>query len=91
MNPGIRILPLPSGNGLLEGELADSSKGNFLFLEWETILKADEPQVGKRHEDETQTLTGYYFLWKDLKLYIKKEETKWINNKHLFIIALSFH
>ena len=45
MNPGIKILSLPSANGLSEGGLASRGQDN---LEWETM---DEPQVAQQHED----------------------------------------
>ena len=39
MNPGIRIPPLPSANGLPGGRMSDRGQGNFLFLVWETNLE----------------------------------------------------
>ena len=45
MNPGIRILPLPSANGLSEGGWAGRDQGNYWTLGWETILEGGEPQL----------------------------------------------
>ena len=39
MNRGIRILPLPSVNGLLGGQVSGYRLGQLLFLECETILE----------------------------------------------------
>jgi hypothetical protein len=35
----------------MEGGRAGRGQDNFLPLGWETILKADEQQVGQRYED----------------------------------------
>ena len=39
MNPGIRILPLPSSNGRNGGRMRGRGEDNFLYLGWETILE----------------------------------------------------
>ena len=39
MNPGIRILPLPSAPAFPEGGWAGRGQGNSLFLGWEAILE----------------------------------------------------
>ena len=70
MNPGIRILPLPSVNTLLEGRMNGQRSGKL-------CLKADERQVGQRNEDVEEngnsTITP---TRKDLKINIKSEEDK---------------
>jgi hypothetical protein len=49
MNPGIRIFPLPSANGLPRGRMSGERSGLLLALE--LSLKTDEALVGQRHED----------------------------------------
>jgi hypothetical protein len=39
MDSGIKILSLPSANGLSEGGRAGRNLGNFLSIGWETILE----------------------------------------------------
>ena len=41
MNPGIRILPLPSANGFSEGGWASRGQGNSLSLGLQTILEGE--------------------------------------------------
>jgi hypothetical protein len=52
MNPGIRILPLSSDNGLLEGRM-----GNLLSLRWESILQGGLTTswpTARRYEQEAE-------------------------------------
>jgi hypothetical protein len=39
-----------------------NEQSNFLSLKWETVLKADEPQVGQWHEDVEKTCEYYHII-----------------------------
>jgi hypothetical protein len=51
MNPGIRILNLPSANGFSKGGLAARGQSNFLYLRCETILEDVCTTSWQRHQD----------------------------------------
>ena len=75
MNPRIRILPLCQQPSWRVDE-----QGNLLSSGWETILKGrwtTSWSTAWRCRKETGILPHYYFPWKDLKFYIKKEKDKW--------------
>jgi hypothetical protein len=58
MNLGIRILHLPSTNGILGG---DENLGNFLSVDGKTILEAGWAKVGERQED-VERIRKYYHI-----------------------------
>ena len=80
MNPGIRILPLLSGNGLFGGGWAGRGQSNLFPLGGETFVEGGWTtswSTALLCAKETGILPHYYFPWKDSKSYIKKEEDKW--------------
>ena len=46
-----------------KGGWVGRGQGNFLSLKWETILKADEPQFGQRHEDVGKKREYYHIIF----------------------------
>ena len=63
MNPRIWIFPLPSANGLLEAHMR-SQRSEQLFSPYDgkLSLKANEPQVGQRHEDVERKRVYYHII-----------------------------
>ena len=62
MNPGMRILPLPSVNGLLGGEWASRFKGKFLSLGWEIIIEGGWTTNCQHNEDVERTRECYHII-----------------------------
>ena len=63
MNPRIRIPPLPSANGLPRGRMRGSRSRKLLVFKMGNYpWKADEPQVGQRHEDVERKWEYYHII-----------------------------